>query len=82
MDDVREQGKEALEVILGLWQAENGRFDYDGKYYQVHAPEAPPDWNAGSISNPISTPIPPLGWPPPAPIPTPSAWRVSGAGYR
>ena len=28
MEDVREQGKEALEVILGLWQAEQGRFDY------------------------------------------------------
>ena len=39
MDDVREQGKEALEVILGLWQAEHGRFDYAGKYYRVHAPE-------------------------------------------
>ena len=38
MDDVREQGKEALEVILGLWQAEHGRFDYAGKYYRVHAP--------------------------------------------
>ena len=38
MDDVREQGKEALEVILGLWQAEHGRFDYAGRYYQVHTP--------------------------------------------
>ena len=43
MDDVREQGKEALEVILGLWQAEHGRFDYAGKYYRVHAPEALPE---------------------------------------
>jgi len=35
MDEVRERGKEALEVILGLWQAEDGHFDFHGKYYQV-----------------------------------------------
>ena len=31
MDVVRERGKDALEVIVGLWQAENGHFDYEGK---------------------------------------------------
>ena len=39
MDEVREQGQEALDVILRLWEAEDGHFGYEGKYYQVHAPE-------------------------------------------
>ena len=29
MDDVRERGKEALEVILGLWQAKDGHFGFE-----------------------------------------------------
>jgi hypothetical protein len=33
MDQVRERGKEALEVILGLWEAKDGHFGFDGKYY-------------------------------------------------
>jgi alkanesulfonate monooxygenase SsuD/methylene tetrahydromethanopterin reductase-like flavin-dependent oxidoreductase (luciferase family) len=61
MDDVREQGKEALEVILGLWQAGNGRFDYDGKYYQVHAPEAPPELERRLYFKPYQHPHPPIG---------------------
>ena len=31
MDDVREQGREALEVILGLWAAEDGHFGFEGQ---------------------------------------------------
>ena len=37
MDDVRERGREALEVILGLWAADDGHFGYEGKYYAVNA---------------------------------------------
>jgi hypothetical protein len=29
-------------VILGLWQAKDGRFGFDGQDYQVHAPEVDP----------------------------------------
>ena len=61
MDDVREQGKEALEVILGLWQAEHGRFDYAGKYYRVHAPEAPPELERRLYFKPYQQPHPPIG---------------------
>src|SRR5918999_6487324 len=43
MNEVRERGREALEIILGLWTAEDGHFGYEGKYYQVHAPDTDPE---------------------------------------
>ena len=61
MDAVREQGKEALEVILGLWAAEDGHYGYEGKYYQVHAPEAPPELERRLYYRPYQQPHPPIG---------------------
>ena len=61
MDDVREQGKEALEVILGLWQAEDGHFGFEGKYYQVHAPEYAPELERRLYMKPYQLPHPPIG---------------------
>src|SRR5262245_1128946 len=61
MDDVREQGKEALEVILGLWQAENGRFDYAGKYYRVDAPQTSPELERRVYFKPYQQPHRPTG---------------------
>ena len=41
---VRARGKEALEVILGLWAAEDGQYQHEGKYFNIQAPySAPPD---------------------------------------
>ena len=61
MDAVRDQGREALEVILGLWASEEGHFDYEGKYYQVHAPEAPPELELRLYYKPYQQPHPPIG---------------------
>ncbi len=61
MDEVREQGKEALDVILGLWQAEDGHFGYEGKYYQVHAPETDPELGRQLYYKPYQQPYPPIG---------------------
>jgi len=61
MDEVRERGKEALEVILGLWQAEGGHFDFEGKYYQVHAPEMDPTLGRRLYYQPYQKPHPPIG---------------------
>ncbi len=61
MNDVREQGKEALEVILGLWGAEDGHFGYEGKYYQVHAPETDPELERRLHYKPYQLPHPPIG---------------------
>ena len=60
VDEVRERGKEALEVILGLWQAEDGHFGYEGKYYQVHAPETAPELGRRLYYQPYQKPYPPI----------------------
>lgn len=61
MDDVREQGREALEVILGLWAAEDGHFGFEGKYYQVHAPEEASELGRRLYFKPYQQPHPPIG---------------------
>ena len=61
MQAVREQGHEALEVILGLWAAEDGHFEYEGKYYQVHAPELSRELERGLYFKPYQKPHPPIG---------------------
>ena len=61
MNAARDQGREALEVILGLWSAENGHFDYEGKYYQVHAPETSPELERRLYYKPYQKPHPPIG---------------------
>jgi len=76
MDDVREQGKEALEVILGLWAAEDGHFAYEGKYYQVHAPETDPELERRLYYKPYQQPHPPIGVA--ASTPTSDTLRMAG----
>ena len=76
MDDVREQGKEALDVILGLWEAEDGKFGYEGKYYQVHAPETDPVLERRLHYKPYQTPHPPIGVA--ASTPTSETLRMAG----
>jgi len=61
MDDVRQQGREALEVILGLWAAEDGHFGFEGKYYQVHAPEGSSELGRRLYFKPYQQPHPPIG---------------------
>ena len=61
MDEVREQGKEALDIILGLWQSEDGHFGYEGKYYQVHAPEVSVELERRLYYKPYQKPHPPIG---------------------
>jgi len=61
MQDVRAQGREALDIILGLWAAEDGHFGYEGRYYQVHAPEGPPELDRRLYFKPYQQPHPPIG---------------------
>jgi alkanesulfonate monooxygenase SsuD/methylene tetrahydromethanopterin reductase-like flavin-dependent oxidoreductase (luciferase family) len=76
MDDVRERGKEALEVILGLWEAKDGHFGFDGKYYQVHAPEIDPTLGRRLYYQPYQKPHPPIGVA--ASTPTSDTLRMAG----
>jgi alkanesulfonate monooxygenase SsuD/methylene tetrahydromethanopterin reductase-like flavin-dependent oxidoreductase (luciferase family) len=78
MDEVRERGKEALEVILGLWQAEDGHFDFKGKYYQVHAPEVDPKLGRRLYYRPYQRPHPPIG----VAASTPNSDTIRMAGER
>jgi len=76
MDEVRERGKEALEVILGLWEAKDGHFDFEGKYYQVHAPEIDPKLGRRLYYQPYQKPHPPIGVA--ASTPTSDTLRMAG----
>ena len=78
MDDVREQGKEALEVVLGLWAAaDEGKFGFEGKYYQVHAPEGMSELGRRLYFKPYQDPHPPIGVA--ASTPTTDTIRMAGA---
>jgi alkanesulfonate monooxygenase SsuD/methylene tetrahydromethanopterin reductase-like flavin-dependent oxidoreductase (luciferase family) len=61
MHDVRDQGRECLEVVLKLWAAEEGKFDYDGRYYRVHAPEMHRHLGRRLWIQPYQKPHPPIG---------------------
>ncbi len=78
MDEVRDRGREALEIILGLWQSEDGHFGYEGKYYQVHAPEAAPELERRLYYKPYQQPHPPIG----VAVSTPSSDSIRMAGER
>ncbi len=78
MDDVREQGREALEVILGLWAAEDGHFGFEGKYYQVHAPEESSELGRRLYFKPYQQPHPPIG----IAASTPNTESIRVAGQR
>ena len=58
---VRERGREALEVILGLWAAEDGQFSFDGKYYHIKAPERSAELGRRLHYRPYQLPHPPIG---------------------
>ena len=78
MDEVRDRGKEALEVILGLWAAEDGHFGFEGKYYQVHAPEIDPELGRRLYYKPYQLPHPPIG----VATSTPNSDSIRMAGER
>ena len=78
MDDVRERGREALEVILGLWAAEDGSFGYEGKHYQVHAPEQLSELGRRLYYKPYQQPHPPIG----VAASTPNTETIRMAGER
>ena len=82
MDEVRERGKEALEVILGLWQAEAWPLRLRRESTIRCTPRrSTRNSGAGCTISPTRSPIRPSGWPPRRRIRTPSAWLESGAGY-
>ena len=60
-DTVAERSREALQVILGMWQAEDGQYDFDGKHFQVHATRGAPELDRYLYMKPYQQPHPPIG---------------------
>lgn len=58
--EIRDRSREALDVILGIWAAEDG-YTHEGKYFQVHAPKLRPDLERGLYMKPFQRPHPPVG---------------------
>ena len=58
--DVRERSAEALDIILKIWQSE-GKFSYQGKHFQIDAPELDPVMERGLHMKPYQQPHPPIG---------------------
>ena len=58
--DVRERSAEAMDIILKIWQAE-GKFRYQGKHFQIDAPELDPVMERGLHMKPYQQPHPPIG---------------------
>ena len=57
---MREKSAEALDIILKIWAAE-GKFSYQGKYFQIDAPELDPIMERGLHMKPYQQPHPPIG---------------------
>ena len=61
MNRVRDRGRECLEAVLGIWNANGERFDFEGEYYEVHSPEAYRSQGAKLWMQPFQKPHPPIG---------------------
>ena len=57
---VREQAAEVLDIVLKIWASE-GQFTYQGKYFNITAPELDPILERGLHMKPYQTPHPPIG---------------------
>lgn len=73
----RGRAAEALEVILGLWQAEDG-FEHHGAFFNIEAPELDPVTERGLHMKPLQRPHPPIA----VAASTPKSSSLSFAGAR
>jgi alkanesulfonate monooxygenase SsuD/methylene tetrahydromethanopterin reductase-like flavin-dependent oxidoreductase (luciferase family) len=73
--EARDRAAEALEVILGLWQAEGG-FVHHGKFFNIEAPELDPVTDRGLHMKPLQMPHPPIAVA--ASTPNSSSLRIAG----
>ena len=74
--EARERAAEALDVILGLWQAE-GRFVHRGKFFNIDAPELDPVTERGLHMKPLQLPHPPIAVA--ASTPNSNSLRIAGS---
>jgi len=73
----RGRAAEALEVILGLWQAEEG-FEHHGEFFNIDAPVLDPVTERGLHMKPLQRPHPPIA----VAASTPKSGSLAFAGAR
>lgn len=73
----RGRAAEALEVILGLWQAEDG-FEHHGEFFNIDAPVLDPVTERGLHMKPLQRPHPPIS----VAASTPKSGSLGFAGAR
>lgn len=73
----RGRAAEALEVILGLWQAESG-FQHHGEFFNIDAPVLDPVTERGLHMKPLQLPHPPIS----VAASTPKSGSLAFAGAR
>lgn len=74
----RDRAAEALEVILGLWQADENGFSHHGKHFTVDAPALDPTTERGLHMKPLQLPHPPIA----VAASTPKSGSLAFAGAR
>lgn len=72
----RDRAAEALDVILGLWEAEDG-FVHEGKHFNIKAPALDPVTERGLHMKPYQRPHPPIAVA--ASTPGSNSLRIAGA---
>jgi alkanesulfonate monooxygenase SsuD/methylene tetrahydromethanopterin reductase-like flavin-dependent oxidoreductase (luciferase family) len=76
----RGRAAEALDVILGLWDHDDGKFSHHGEYFHIDAPELDPVTERGLHMKPLQQPHPPIALA--ASTPKSGSLKVAGArGY-
>lgn len=74
--EARERAAEALDVILGLWQADGG-FSHHGEFFNIEAPALDPVTDRGLHMKPLQLPHPPISVA--ASTPKSSSLNIAGA---
>jgi alkanesulfonate monooxygenase SsuD/methylene tetrahydromethanopterin reductase-like flavin-dependent oxidoreductase (luciferase family) len=73
----RGRAAEALDLILDLWQHEDGKFSHHGEYFSIEAPELDPVTERGLHMKPFQLPHPPIALA--ASTPKSNSLRIAGA---
>jgi alkanesulfonate monooxygenase SsuD/methylene tetrahydromethanopterin reductase-like flavin-dependent oxidoreductase (luciferase family) len=73
----RERAAEALDVILELWDHEDGPFTHHGEFFNIDAPELDPVTERGLHMKPFQRPHPPIALA--ASTPHSNSLRIAGA---
>ena len=58
--EARSRAAEALDLILDLWQHEDGEFSHQGQHFKVEAPDLDPETERGLHMKPYQLPHPPI----------------------